>query len=150
MLQALTGRFSKPAAAIVAICVALLLGACGQSDTLSEEQTVALKDRVYARWQSKIARDFEKTWEFSTPAYREAFPQRLYPFKYSYTVEWELTGVEVLDYDPSAAVASVSVRVMSKPTKFTSAASRALGAVPITVVEQWILVDGEWWFSGNA
>jgi hypothetical protein len=131
-------------------CAALLLTACEQQDTLTEEQIIALEDRVYARWQTKIGRDFEKTWEFCTPSYREVFPRQFYPFKFSYAIEWELTGIEVLDYHRDAAVASVAVRVMSKPTKFTSPASRAVGAVPVTFVEQWILIDGQWWYSARA
>jgi hypothetical protein len=39
--------------------------------------------------------------------------------------------------------------VMSKSTKQTSAASRALGAVPTTIREKWIFTDGEWWHSTN-
>jgi hypothetical protein len=34
---------------------------------------------------------------------------------------------------------------MSKPTKQTSAASIALGALPLTLYEKWLIVDGEWW-----
>jgi hypothetical protein len=149
MLQAIQTRLLKPAGAL-AVAFALLLGGCGKPETLSEDQLAALEDRVYARWQTKMAREFDKTWEFSTPAYRAAFPQKLYRFGYSYAVEWELTGIEVLDYHADAAVASVAVRVMSKPTKLTSSASRAVGAVPVTFVEQWILIDGQWWYSANS
>ena len=147
MLQAYQGSLARPLCTLTMVCALLLLGACGKPETLSEQQVYALEDRVQARWQTKIDRDFEKTWEFSTPTYRQAFPQHLYPFKYSYTVDWELTGIEVLDYHSAAAVASVAVRVMSKPAKFTSPASRAVGAVPVTIVEQWILIDGQWWYS---
>lgn len=135
---------------VLVLLSATLLGGCMQSDTLSEEQIAALEDRVYARWQTLMAREFDKTWEFSTPTYRETFPRDFYPLRYSYAVEWELTGIEVLDYDARAAVASVAVRVMSKPVKFTSSASRAVGAVPVTFSEQWILIDGEWWYSVNV
>jgi hypothetical protein len=64
-------------------------------------------------------------------------------------VDWELTGVEVLNYDAVAAVASVAVRVMSEPTKRTSTASFELGAVPVTFHEKWLFIDGEWWHSAN-
>ena len=60
-----------------------------------------------------------------------------------------MTSVEVVDYDADAAVASVVAGVMSKSTKQTSAASRALGAVPTTIREKWIFTDGEWWHSTN-
>jgi hypothetical protein len=41
----------------------------------------------------------------------------------------------------------VAVRVMSKPTKQTSSASMAMGALPVTLHENWFRVDGEWWHS---
>lgn len=131
----------------------LVLGGCadrvGQSDELSPEQIAELETRVEERWQARIAHDWGKAWEYSSPAYREVFPKQLYVKKFSYTANWELTGLEVLNYDPSAAVASVVVRVMSMPTKQTSAAARALGAMPRELHERWILVDGEWWFGAN-
>jgi hypothetical protein len=129
----------------------LLLASTAMADAsgLSAGQIAALEERVRARWQTKIERDFGKTWEFSTPNFREVFPKALYVQKFSYMVEWELTSVEVVNYDADAAVASVAARVMTKPTKQTSTASRAIGAVPITIREQWILIDGEWWHSTN-
>ena len=119
-------------------------------DGLSPEQVAALEQRVRERWQALSARDYESTWEFSTPVYRSIFPKDLYVLQFSYTVERELTGVEVLNYDASAAVASVTARVMSKPLKLTSTASRSIGAIPVTVHEKWILIDGEWWFSADV
>jgi hypothetical protein len=132
---------------VIAMLLVLLLAGCSQPEDLSEQQLTALQERVANRWQTKIDREFEKTWEYSTPAFRDVFPKRLYPLQFSYAVEWELTGVEVVNYDARAAVASVVVRVMSKPTKLTSKASEALGAVETALREQWILIDGEWWFS---
>ena len=131
----------------------LWLAACteqsGQSAELSPQQIEALEVRVEERWQARIAHDWGKAWEYSSPAYREVFPKHLYVKKFSYTANWELTGLEVINYDPSAAVASVVVRVMSMPTKQTSAAAKALGAMPRELHERWILIDGEWWFGAN-
>jgi hypothetical protein len=136
---------------LLVVCSAFFISAgCAQREELTEQQLASLEQRVNARWEALMARDFEKAWEFTTPEYRAAFPRQLYPLKFSYTVEWELTGIEVRGYDSRAAVASVAARVMSKPTKQTSAASRAVGAVPVTFSEQWILIDGEWWFSTNS
>ena len=120
-----------------------------ESDELTAEQIQALEIRVEERWQARIAHDWGKAWEYSSPAYREVFPKHLYVKKFSYTADWELTGLEVTNYDPLAAVASVVVRVMSKPTKQTSAAAKALGPMPRELHERWILIDGEWWFSAN-
>jgi hypothetical protein len=126
-----------------------LPGVAADSPGLTPEQAQALEERVRARWQTKVERDFGRTWEFSTPNFRDVFPKTLYVQKFSYMVEWELTSVSVVHYDADAAVASVAARVMTKPTKQTSTASRAIGAVPITIREQWILIDGQWWHSTN-
>ena len=138
---------------VVAVLLTAVLSGCQkapvESDELSAEQIQALETRVEQRWQARIAHDWGKAWEYSSPAYREVFPKHLYVKKFSYTADWELTGLEVTNYDPLAAVASVVVRVMSKPTKQTSAAAKALGPMPRELHERWILIDGEWWFSAN-
>jgi len=149
MLAKCKVRFAWP----VTVVLALLVAACERGpeapEKLTEAQRKALEARVEERWQARIAHDWGKAWEYSSPAYREVFPKHLYVKKFSYTADWELTGIEVLHYDGDAAVASVVARVMSKPTKQTSAAARALGAMPRELYERWILVDGEWWFSAN-
>ena len=135
------------------VSVSLFLTARGQqeeqSKELTDQQREALEIRVEERWQARIAHDWAQAWEYTSPAYRKVFPKQLYVKKFSYTANWELTGLEVINYDPSAAVASVVVRVMSMPTKQTSAAARALGPMPRELREKWILVDGEWWFGAN-
>lgn len=108
-----------------------------------------LEQRVLARWNAMVAKDFATVWEFATPNYRRNFPKELFVRNFSYAVDWELTGIEDVAYDADAAVASVAVRVMSVPTKQTSVASIAIGAVPIIFREQWLFVDGEWWHSNN-
>jgi hypothetical protein len=108
-----------------------------------------LLERAEARWHALEQRDFDAAWAFTSPAYREVFSKALYRQKFSYMVEWQLTGVEFVTYDARAAVASVAARVMSEPVKHTSAASAAIGAVPTRFVEQWVYVDGEWWFSAT-
>lgn len=139
--------------ASLGVVALLLAGGCQQGSEESAEVTDAqlqdLQKRVEERWQARIAHDWGRAWEYSSPAYREVFPKHLYVKKFSYTADWELTGIEVTNYDRSAAVASVAVGVMSRPTKQTSAAAKALGAMPRELREKWILIDGEWWFSAN-
>ena len=135
----------------------LVLAGCSQPPqesteapaALSPEQQAALLQRVEERWQARIAWDWDKAWEYTSPSYREVFPKHLYGKNFSYAVEWELTGAELLHYDGDAAVASVVVRVMSKPTKQTSTASVLVGAIPRELREKWIFDQGEWWYSVN-
>ena len=126
-----------------------LLGACSTMTETSSTQQDLLVDRATQRWEALVERDWSKAYTFTSPAYRELFSEALYVRKFSYMVEWELTSVEFLNYDAPAAVASVAVGVMSRPTKLTSVASRAIGSVPTRIVENWVLVDGEWWYSAN-
>ena len=136
--------------------LALLLGAACSNEnapkapeTLSPEQEAALIARVTERWHALEAKDFGKAYEFTTPNYRAIFSKSLYVNKFSYAVDWELTEIDIVNYDARAAVASVAVRVMSEPTKQTSVASRALGAIPLTLREKWFSVNGEWWHSAK-
>ncbi|MBE9540553.1 MAG: hypothetical protein IMF06_15830 [Proteobacteria bacterium] len=135
---------------LATVCLLLLASACSMNDEpapLSPEQAAALEKRVTERWKFMEEKDFSNVYTYASPNYRRIFPKSMYLNKFSYSVDWELTGVDILNYDARAAVASVAVRVMSKPTKQTSSASIAMGALPVTLHESWIHVEGEWWHS---
>ncbi len=149
MLRAIKLRLKGVARWLPVLLLASVFYGCGQPQELSAEQVAHLEQRVRDRWQAKSEHDFESVWEYSTPNFRRSFPKHLYRQQFSYSVNWELTGVEVLNYDARAAVASVVARVMSEPTKLTSAASRAVGAVPTFPREKWIFIDDEWWYSAS-
>lgn len=134
---------------IVLLVAGMFLQACapdGPPETLDSAHTEALVARVTDRWDSMAAKDFGAVYEFNTPNYRRTFSKSLYLNKFAYGVDWELTDVDVVNYDAQAAVASVVVRVMSESTKQT-ASSSMFGAVPTTVNENWFLIDGQWWHS---
>jgi hypothetical protein len=126
-----------------------LLAGCTSGPTWDENQRGILEQRVRERWLALEARDFEKAWEYRTPTYRARFSKQLYAKKFSYALKWELTEVEIVNYDSVAAVASVVARVMSEPTKHTSSASLAIGAIPNNLRERWIFAEGQWWYSAN-
>jgi len=125
--------------------VCVLLSACSDPSVLSKKEQKILLDRVSERWYALEDKDFGAAYEYTTPNYRRVFPKALYVGKFSYGVDWELTGVELINYDAGAAVASVAVRVMSKPAKQTSTASMAIGATPATLREKWLKTEGQWW-----
>ena len=126
-----------------------LSGGCASVPKWDDAQRSILEQRVRERYQALVARDFKKAWEYSTPSYRAIFSKQLYVKKFSYALELELTGVEIVNYDSDAAVASVVVRVMSKPTKQTSTASMLIGATPRSLGEKWLFSQDQWWFSVN-
>ena len=141
------GRSAARLGALASLLLVAVMASGVSAEGMTDDEQARLLERVESRWRALEQRDFGAAWEFTSPAYREVFSKSLYEKKFSYMVEWELTGVEFLTYDADAAVASVAARVMSKPVKHTSAASAALGAIPRKQVEKWVFVDGQWWFS---
>ncbi len=133
----------------IVLLFAALLSACATQESLRETERLALESRVEARWRAMEQRDWSGVYSYATPAYRAIISESMFAQKFSYMLEWELTSVELVNYDADAAVASVAVRVMSRPVKLTSAASKAMGALPSRQVEQWVLVDGQWWYSAT-
>jgi len=143
MLVKLLASFRFGAAALVLSTTAGL--AAGQ--TLTDGQQADLLGRVEARWEALEQRNMGAVYAFQSPAYRAVFTKEMYAVQPVSTRAQELTSVEILNYDAGAAVASVAVGVMSRPVKQTSAASAAIDAKPVTVIEQWILRNNQWWFS---
>ncbi len=143
----------RMSAALLMACVLTLGSGCatapGKPETLSPAQVAALEDRVRGRWQAIIDRDFEAAYEFASPNYRAVFSKSMFIRNFSYSLDWQLTAVEVLAYDAEAAVASVAVRVMSKPIKQTSVSAQ-FGFMPSTVRERWVSINGEWWHSASG
>ncbi len=132
---------------MIALLMSSILSGCASFNTLSAKNEALLKQRVSERSELIFAGDYDGAWEYSSPNYRSVFPKHLFRQQFSSGLERRLTGVEVLEYDARAAVASVAVRVMSKPSEPTSSASEVLGALPATIREKWVLIDGQWWFS---
>ena len=148
MLEGFRYKSRGLATTLLVVFLGLLTG-CASGPIWDENQRSILEQRVRERWTALESRDFEKAWEYCSPTYRASFSKQLYAKKFSYAVKWELTGVEIVHYDSVAAVASVVVRVMSEPTKHTSSASVAIGAIPNNLRERWVFTEGQWWFSAN-
>ena len=148
MLRTLFHRIQPFFFGVLLVSLGLSVG-CASGPKWDDAQRSILEQRVRERYQALVARDFNKAWEYSTPNYRAVFSKQLYVKKFSYALELELTGVEIVNYDSDAAVASVVVRVMSKPTLQTSTASRLIGATPRSLGEKWVFSQDQWWFSAN-
>ena len=126
-----------------------IMVACSAPRELGESEESVLIQRVTERWRCLERNDYACAYQFRSPAYREVFSYEMYRNRYFSALERRLTGVQVVAYDPSAAVASVRVGVMSRPLKSTSSASRAIGITPTTLTEAWLWGDGKWWYAEN-
>jgi hypothetical protein len=94
--------------------------------------------------------DYACAYEFLSPAYREVFTEQMYRNRYFSDLNRRLTGVNVVAYDSDAAVASVVVGVMSRPSVETTSASRAVVVVPANLTEAWLWEKGEWWYHESS
>ena len=141
-----TPRFFCHARAVVAFALLVLIGGCSDTVEMTQDREDRLHERVTARWAAINLAQYDEAWAYSTPNFRGVFPKHLYQQKFSQLVNNELTGIEVTSYDSRAAVASVAVRVMAEPTKFASPFAQAAGALPDTIYESWLFVEGDWWY----
>ena len=126
------------------LAAVLLLSACGAPEP--EEQAQSLEERVEARWQHIIDRDFDAAWPFYSPGFRETSPRAAFvddmqrrPVSYRNAV------FERAECDGDRCLVSVRVtyQVVGGPSSVRDM------RVPSTVEERWIRLDGDWWFAGQ-
>ena len=122
-----------------AATVALLVAAC---------QPAAEPDpahvRAQARWESLIAGEYARAWEYFTPGYRETAPVEQYVASIQRRpVQWE--AAEVLSSECEESRCEVVIDI----TYSIPRAKAGLETVQPTraIRETWIFSDGEWWFT---
>ena len=120
----------------------LALTACGVS-VPEPEQT--LEERVMARWEHMIDRDFEAAWEYYSPGFRQTTPVETFVrdmerrrFRW---LEADFRGVECAEED----ICRAEVRIVYQALGAPSGMSRM--RVPHVTREHWLFLEGQWWFS---
>lgn len=119
----------------------LVLAGCAALGLRSDE--AALRARVEARWQAILALDFDRVYQFATPAYRAT--HSLEHFKNQYAAQVERKGIEIraLRFDPeepNTAKVQVALRF---------ATSGVYGPViegTDYIEETWVKEKGQWWY----
>jgi len=127
-----------------------VLASCSAPSEIGEPEKIQLIQRVTDRWRCLETNDYACAYEFLSPAYREVFTEQMYRNRYFSDLNRRLTGVNVVAYDSGAAVASVVVGVMSRPSVETTSASRAVVVVPANLTEAWLWEKGEWWYHESS
>ena len=115
-----------------------MISACATLDTRPKEERVA--DRSEQRWAAIAEKDWDRTYEFLSPGYRETTSLAAYRARYggaSSVTEFEVQSVECEDEDLCYVTMLASYEA-SVPQVGTHQGRRPFR-------ERWILVDDEWW-----
>ena len=115
-----------------------IITGCASLDTRPKEERVA--DRSEQRWTALAAQDWERTYAFLSPGYRETTSLSAYRARYggaSSLKDHEIRSVECEEED-LCYVTVVASYEASVPRVGTHQGRRPFR-------ERWILVDDEWW-----
>lgn len=100
----------------------------------------SLRARAEARWTALIAGDFDKAYEFETPAYRALYSAKQYRSRYGSELHWRQAKMVKADLK-SPEVATVVLEVEYG----FQASGQGMMDQKSLVAETWLWVNGQWW-----
>lgn len=107
------------------------------------EQRLALEQRVLAKWDALIRKDFATAYQFTSPNYRELFS--LLAFKRNFSVgkvEWQKVEVEGINFNNNdTATVNIKIYIIFHQTE----TGRDL-PMSSNSKESWIKVNEQWWY----
>ena len=105
-------------------------------------QRVALEQRVIARWDALIHRDFATAYSFTSPGYRKLYSLDIFKSGFGNKVAWQRIEVVDIEFKGSdAAVVGVNIHAT-----YDSLQTQKTIDMQSYVHESWVLVDGQWWY----
>jgi hypothetical protein len=115
------------------------------SDAIDSKE---LEARAKARWETIIKHEFGDTYNYETPTYKAVFTKDLYVNQFSHGVDWNLTKIEDIKYDPATNVATVIVVVETKPRN-SKELDASVKTATVEIREKWLHIKGRWWHSSS-
>ena len=122
--------------------LALVLTACAELKVQDPEQ--AVKQRVTERWEAVIANDWDRVYEFATPAYREAYSKTHFFNQYGGQVDREGIEITKLTFEDAEQTSAKVGLVLTFSTLGMTPGELYRGTQFIE--ETWVKVDGQWWY----
>lgn len=117
---------------LVALSVASWAGAA--------EGTDELRARVEARWAALVAGDFDRAYEFETPAYRKIYTAQQFRARFGRDLRWKQARVVEIELRrPEVATVAVEIEYS------IFASGRGMMEDKTVDTETWLRVDGQWW-----
>jgi hypothetical protein len=125
-----------------ALPLLLVVTACDMGDGEPE----SLEARAQARWNAMVETDFARAWSFYTPGFREQIDQETYVRDMKQRpVEWlEASVLESSCESENKCRVQVSVRYQAQ-----APGVRSNMEVRREVEDEWIRLDGQWWYVKN-
>lgn len=119
------------------VAATLALGACASLGNSNPEAQVT--QRANERWKHMVAREFDKAYAYSTPAFRDVVTPESYRGRFGPAVKW--VGAEVVRVNcPEPAKCVAVVRL-----DFSPLLGRASGQTYNTHFDEtWLLENGQW------
>lgn len=115
------------------------LSGCGS--LLHSTPEDAVKHRATQRWQAMQAKDFKKAYTYLSPFTRGITSEAAYLREMGNGNAWLATEVVSVTCEPQTCKTRVRLEVASPmPGKFGD-------KITTHIDEDWVLVDGEWWYS---
>jgi len=106
-------------------------------------QRAALEQRVIAKWETLVRRDFTATYAFTSPAYRSAFSLEAFRRKFGNgKVVWKRVEVVSVDFKgDDAAIVGIKIHIVYHDSQSQRSIDMATNAQ-----ESWVYADGQWWY----
>lgn len=123
------------AAALAALGIAL--AGCATTTPASPEQAVEKRANEY--WQARIAGQYEKAYDLSTPSYRKL--RSAQQFKQQFGAGVAVKTAEVTRVLCEAEKCTATIKLGISPAVLRM----KLDTIATHVDETWLLEDGQWW-----
>ena len=100
----------------------------------------AVSERAQQRWDRLLVRDFEKAYDYLTPAYRDLKTPTQYASSFSNGAAWKSAKVDTVSCESAErCTATVKLEVVVLARGFSK-------PLESTLYETWLLDEGQWWF----
>ena len=136
------------ASLLLLLTTAVTVVGCATAPAIPDDEASAriVEERAEARWRHIMAGDFEESYEFRTPGYRQTTRQRDYerdmarrPFRY--------LGVDVRPAECDGDRCQVRIQLTYQAVGAPAGQHRVRLTQDLT--ETWIRLEDQWWYVQN-
>jgi len=107
-----------------------------------QAQRALLEQRVIARWDALIKKDFAAAYAFTSPAYRKLYTLNSFKSKFGNKAGWKRVEVVNVDFKgDNAAIVSIILHFVY----YTAQMDKPLD-MKTHIQESWVREDGQWWY----